>query len=114
MPTLQSAPRDVDFATKRRDFDTIHLGNLNGFLSAVERSQAAEKADVFAEMLKLAVESYGIKQLVIAERLQVTASTVGRWVKGSNIPNLATRTYVRDLVLEGLRAQIAKLTHVSP
>jgi hypothetical protein len=87
-----------------------YLENLNGFLGAVQNSRAVEDSDVFAEMLRRAFDNYDVKQLEIAGQLEVQTSTVGRWARGESFPNMATRHYVKDVVIKALQEQIARLT----
>ena len=54
---------------------------------------------LFADIVRLAVEEYGVTQAEIAERTLVSAAAVGRWAKQINLPQAMSRgPIVREIV----------------
>jgi hypothetical protein len=91
---------EVYFAKLQRN----RFGELQAFLKQLQDSRLQEdaKADdrLFASIIGLGVEEYGVRQAAIAEAIGISAAAVGRWAKRINLPP----PYVRGTVVQALAA----------
>ena len=58
--------------------------------------------EAFADLLSLAITDFNVKQIDIANMLELSTAAVGRWVSGKNTP----RPYARGMILQVLRSLI--------
>ena len=62
--------------------------------------QLLENDEVFATILALATQDYGIKQKDVARMLSVSAASVARWAMGENTPKSYARPAVVKVIAE--------------
>ncbi len=70
------------------------LDELRAFYIAIDDpvlQKEAENDDVFATIMQLAIDDYGVSQKELAEILKIKPSTVGRWRQGQTVPSVYAR-----------------------
>lgn len=106
--TVRTAnPRNLELLWESQD---LSLRALEAFLAKIESEElqgmVREDDALFAWVVKLAVEEYGVAQVKLSERLALSLAAIGRWVRSENLPP----PYVRQSVLIAIAGLI--LPHV--
>ena len=95
----------VDGLAKQR------LDELKAFHIALESpvlQMEAEDDEVFATVIQLAIDDYGLGQKELADILQTQTSTVGRWKVGRNVPSVYSRPGILSAVASCISQHIAE------
>jgi hypothetical protein len=93
-----------------RSLQTARLSELKTFYIALRSpflQTQAEEDDVFADIVKLAIDDYGVGQGELSGILQTTTSTVGRWKQGSSVPSVYARSGVLAAIASAISQKIA-------
>jgi hypothetical protein len=84
----------------------LRFGQLKAFLRQLNDPEVQDEAKrddhLFASIIDLATDEYGVRQTSIADAIGISGAAVGRWAKGTNLP----APYVRASVIQALAAII--------
>lgn len=89
---------------------TARLSELEAFHTALQTpllQKQVEDDEVFEMVLQLAIDDYGVSQGELAEVLNTTTSTVGRWKQGRVAPSSYARAGILSAVASCLSSIIA-------
>lgn len=93
--------------SKVRELVAKRCGEIRSFLTAIkDPSMIAmlEDEHLFATLLALAINDYGVRTKDLATALSVSVPQVGRWAAGENAP----RPYARAQVVQGVAHLLEK------
>lgn len=77
-------------------------------IASPEALAATQDNDLFVTMFSASVQEYGVMKRHLAERLDVSQATVGRWEKGTRLPHPYGRPQVMQTVVLMMREHIEK------
>lgn len=103
-PVADVPPSPETLAAKRVD-------ELRAFLNALHNPILRKQVDddqVFAMVIQLAIDDYGVGQRELAKVLQTQPSTVGRWRHGQSAPSTYSRPGILSAIATSLSNHIEK------
>lgn len=107
--------RSTDMKLVRHYFESAQekrFGMLKVFIDQIRNQQLLDEVRrddrLFAAVLELASEEYGVRFNDIAEKIDVSAATVGRWAKQINLPHSALRPLVVEAIADLLENYVKK------
>lgn len=77
-------------------------------IASPEALAATQDDSLFVTMFSASVQEYGVMKKHLAERLNVSQATVGRWEKGTSLPHPYGRPQVMETVALMMREHIEK------
>jgi len=111
-------PKTGEFETQIREQQQnrhktlIAFGNL--LASQKVKQGVRENDDMFASIVHLAIQEYGLKQARIADALEVSPAAVGRWSKGNHLPKAHYRPSVVETIQQLIEAEASKVEDGQP
>lgn len=99
--------RSTDLKRVRHYFEDAQAKRFNALKIFIDQIRTQELLNevrhddrLFAAVLELAAEEYGLRFNEISEKIEVSAATVGRWSKQINLPHSAFRPLVVEAIAD--------------
>lgn len=76
------------------------------FIASPEALAATQDDTLFIQMLSASIQLYGVKKARLAERLEKSPATIGRWEDGASLPPVYGRPAIMQVVASIMREHI--------